>query len=180
MTPALPQPAAALAKVAEQRQFLTFSLGGQTFALSIEHVREIIEFDEMTEVPMMPEFVRGVINLRGAVVPVIDMQCRFGRGQTSVGKRTCVVIAEVTHEGSRHLLGTIVDSVNEVLNVDTSRIEAKPAFGTGLRQDFVEGILNLDGKFVVVLDIACALSVQEMAELVTSAELGAELEHAKP
>jgi purine-binding chemotaxis protein CheW len=157
----------AVATVRELKQFLTFTLGGKLLAIPIDHVREIIEFGGMTEVPMMPDFLRGVINLRGAVVPVIDLQSRFGKERTELGRRTCVVIAEVPHGESRQLLGTIVDSVNEVLTVDPSRIEPKPSFGTGLRQDFVEGILNLDGRFVILLDIACALSVDEMAELVS-------------
>lgn len=176
MTTTLTQ--ATKAAVQSQKQFLTFTLDGRTLAIPIDNVREIIEFSGMTEVPMMPDFVRGVINLRGAVVPVIDLQRRFGKETTSIGKRTCVVIAEVPHAEATHLLGAIVDGVNEVLTVDESRIEPKPGFGTGLRQDFVEGLINLEGRFVVALDISNALSVEEMADLVAVSERSPQLQPA--
>jgi len=155
-----------------QRQFLTFTLGGNYHAVPIEHVLEIIEFDGMTPIPMTPDFLRGVINLRGAVVPVVDLQARFGRAQTTLGKRTCFVIVEVDHDGIQHPLGIMVDAVNEVVDVDRSRLEPAPTFGTRLRQDFVDGILNLDGRFVVVLDIRRVLSIEEMASVVGLAARG--------
>jgi purine-binding chemotaxis protein CheW len=148
------------------RQYLTFSLGGESFALLVEHVREIIEFDGMTGIPMMPVFLRGVINLRGAVVPVVDLWSRFGRGQTAMGKRTCFVIVEVECDDASHPLGIMVDAVNEVVTVDGSQLEGKPAFGAGIRSDFVDGILNLEGLFVVVLNVSQVLSIEEMASLV--------------
>jgi purine-binding chemotaxis protein CheW len=148
------------------RQYLSFTLGEEHFAVPIEHVREIIEFDTLTTIPLMPPFLRGVINLRGAVVPVVDLQRRFGRGETQVGKRTCIVIAEVAHAEERHPLGAIVDSVNEVVSVESGQIEEKPAFGTRLRSDFVDGILNLEGRFVIALDVDKVLSVEEMAAMV--------------
>ena len=153
-------------------QYLTFSLGGESFAIPIEHVREIIEFGGITTIPMMPPFLRGVINLRGAVVPVVDLQARFGRGETTIAKRTCVVIVEVVVDGSAHLLGALVDSVSEVLTLDRGRLESKPSFGSGLRADFVDGILNLDDRFIVTLDINKVLSVEEMAALVGAASSG--------
>lgn len=151
------------------RQYLTFSLGGESFAIPIEHVREIIEFGGITTIPMMPAFLRGVINLRGAVVPVVDLQARFGRGETAIAKRTCVVIVEVVVEENAHLLGALVDAVSEVLTLDRGRLESKPSFGSGLRADFVDGILNLDDRFIVTLDINKVLSVEEMAALVGAA-----------
>lgn len=150
-------------------QYLTFSLGGESFAIPIEHVREIIEFGEITTIPMMPTFLRGVINLRGAVVPVVDLQARFGRGETAIAKRTCVVIVEVVVDDASHLLGALVDAVSEVLTLDRSRLESKPSFGSGLRADFVDGILNLADRFIVTLDINKVLSVEEMAALVGAA-----------
>lgn len=149
-----------------QRQFLTFTLGSDFHAVPIEHVLEIIEFDSMTPIPMTPDFLRGVINLRGAVVPVVDLQARFGRGQTMLGKRTCFVIVEVDHGGTPHSLGIMVDAVNEVVNVDPSQLEPAPSFGTRLRSDFVDGIMNLAGRFVVVLDIRRVLSIEEMSSVV--------------
>jgi purine-binding chemotaxis protein CheW len=151
------------------RQYLTFSLGGESFAIPIEHVREIIEFGGITTIPMMPPFLRGVINLRGAVVPVVDLQARFARGETTIGKRTCVVIVEVVVDEHAHLLGALVDAVSEVLTLDRNRLESKPSFGSGLRADFVDGILNLDDRFIVTLDINKVLSVEEMAALVGAA-----------
>lgn len=150
------------------RQYLAFGLGGESFALPLEHVREIIEFDQLTSIPLMPPFLRGVLNLRGAVVPVIDLQSRFGRGETVISRRTCVVIVEVKQDESTQLLGALVDAVNEVLSADPSQVERRPAFGTGLRADFVDGILNLDHRFIVTLDIDHVLSVEEMAELMGS------------
>ncbi|NQD36149.1 chemotaxis protein CheW [Permianibacter sp. IMCC34836] len=147
-------------------QYLTFTLGGEAFAIPIEHVREIIEFNGLTTIPMMPPFLRGVINLRGAVVPVVDLQARFGRGETEINKRTCVIIVELTHDDETPSIGIMVDAVNEVLSVERNRLEAKPAFGTKIRADFIDGILNLDGRFIITLDIQQVLSIDEMASLI--------------
>jgi purine-binding chemotaxis protein CheW len=168
-TATLPLPHKGTTEALLTRQYLAFGLGGESFALPIEHVREIIEFDQLTAIPMMPPFLRGVLNLRGAVVPVVDLQSRFGRGETAISKRTCVVIVEVSQGESSHLLGALVDAVNEVLSVDPSQVERKPSFGTGLRADFVDGILNLEHRFIVTLDIDHVLSVEEMAELMGAA-----------
>jgi len=157
----------------ETGQYLTFGLGGETYGMSIEHVREIIEFDGLTTMPMMPPFLRGVINLRGAVVPVIDLKERFKHGQTEFSKRTCVVIVEIEQNGEASSLGVMVDTVNEVVEVDRSCLEARPSFGTDLRQDFIEGILDLGGHFLVVLDVRQVLSIGEMATLM-DAGLGEE------
>ncbi|HOX51759.1 MAG TPA: chemotaxis protein CheW [Fibrobacteria bacterium] len=147
-------------------QFLTFRLGGENFGIPIERVREILQFVEPTLIPMMPPFLRGVINLRGAVVPVIDLQCRFGRETTNVAHRSCIVIVEIEYDGAAHSLGILVDAVDEVLAVERSRIEPKPTFGTKIRSDFVDGLLNLEKRFVVTLDIQQVLSIDELATLV--------------
>ena|SRR6218665_2326055 len=148
------------------QQFLTLTLGKELFALAIDHVREIIEFAGLTEVPLMPAFLRGVINLRGAVVPVIDLSVRFGRGQTPIVKRTCIVIIEVPQGQALQLLGIMVDSVNEVLAVDAEQLDGRPSFGSGLRADFIAGILKQQEQFVIVLDILRVLSVDELADMV--------------
>lgn len=147
-------------------QFLTFRLGGENYGIPIERVREILEFVEPTAIPMMPPFLRGVINLRGAVVPVIDLQSRFGRDATQVAHRSCFVIVEIESEGAAHSLGILVDAVDEVLAVDRARIEPKPSFGTKIRSDFVDGLLNLEKHFVITLDIQQVLSIEELASLV--------------
>ena len=113
---------------AESRQYLTFTLGGEQFAVGTLCVKEIIEYGQVTAIPMMPPSIRGVINLRGAVVPVIDLDARFGGPVTAVGRRTCIVILEVQHAEGRQVLGVVVDAVNEVLEIAPADIEPPPAF----------------------------------------------------
>lgn len=149
----------------EQRQYLTFLLGGETFAIGILNIKEIIEYGNVTTVPMMPEFVRGVINLRGAVVPVIDLAMRFSRKPSPVTRRTCIVLIEVEAEGEQYNIGVTVDAVNEVLEIPSSEIEPPPAFGAKIRSDFIGGMGKIDGKFVIILDADKVLSVDEMASL---------------
>ncbi|MDR3430213.1 MULTISPECIES: chemotaxis protein CheW [Silvimonas] len=151
---------------AENLQFLTFSLEGELFAVAIEHIREIIEFNGLTAIPLMPAFLRGVINLRGAVVPVIDLAARFGREGTTIGRRTCVVILEVELAQRMLPIGVLVDTVNEVLTAERQQIEPRPQFGARLRAEFIVGMLNQDERFVIVLDIQQVLSVQEMSDLI--------------
>jgi purine-binding chemotaxis protein CheW len=157
--------AIAAAQNAEQSQYLTFMLGGETFAIGILAIKEIIEFDKLTTVPMMPRFVRGVINLRGAVVPVIDLSARFGRAATTASKRTCIVIVEVeSGEGSQDV-GVLVDAVNEVLEIPGGDIAPAPAFGARVRSEFIAGMGKVEGKFVIILNVAHVLSVEEMGAL---------------
>lgn len=156
-------PAAALQQ--EQQQYLTFMLGGEVFALGILGIKEIIEYGQLTEVPRMPEFIRGVINLRGAVVPVVDLGARFAKQATAIGKRTCIVIIEVENEGETQVVGVMVDAVNEVLEIPGSEIEPAPSFGAKIRADFIHGMGKVDGRFVIILDADRVLSVDEMAEL---------------
>jgi purine-binding chemotaxis protein CheW len=153
----------------DQYQYLTFMLGGETYAMGILAIKEIIEFGSVTEVPRMPSFIRGVINLRGAVVPVIDLSARFGKGTTTVTRRTCIVIVEVAGgNGAQHdtqVVGVMVDAVNAVLEIPAAEIEPPPSFGTHLRADFMTGMGKVNGKFVIILNIHHVLSVDEMAAL---------------
>ncbi|GAA6142531.1 chemotaxis protein CheW [Hydrogenophaga sp. 5NK40-0174] len=151
-------------------QVLTFHLGQETFAMNIGSVREIIQYGSITSVPLMPEFVRGVINLRGAVVPVIDLHSRFGRSLGQVGKKTCVVIFDASRNGERAEIGLLVDSVSEVVDVPTDSIEPAPGFGTTVRRDFIFGIGKIDGEFVTILDPEKAFDVDDMARLCESAQ----------
>ena len=149
-------------------QYLTFMLGGEDYAIGILAIKEIIEHGQMTRVPMMPEFIRGVINLRGAVVPVIDLGVRFDGQATVMGKRTCIVILEVQAndgEGEAHDVGILVDAVNEVMDIAAADVEPAPAFGTHIRTDFIAGMGKVEDKFVVILDPARVLSVDEMTAL---------------
>src|ERR1700761_9669977 len=124
---------------AQTHQYLTFMLGGELFAIGILCIKEIIEYASLTEVPMMPAAVRGVINLRGAVVPVLDLPVRFGKAASAVNKRTCIVIIDVMLGSERQTLGLVVDAVNAVLDVPSSDIEPPPAFGASIRTEFIQG-----------------------------------------
>ena len=156
---------AAIAQAERKDQYLAFTLQGETFAMDIRSIHEVIQFSGLTEVPLMPAFLRGVINLRGAVVPVIDLSVRFGRALTEAARRTCVVILEVAQGDKTVVLGILVDHVNEVLEIGASEIEPAPAFGSNLRSDFIAGVGKVNGKFVILLDVGHVLSVEEMASL---------------
>lgn len=147
------------------QQYLTFSLGGEVFALGILNVKEIIEFGNITEIPMMPAFIRGVINLRGAVVPVIDLSARFGGAASTVSRRTCIVIVELGSGEDRQDLGVIVDAVNEVLEIPRGDIEPPPSFGAKIRADFILGMGKVEGAFVIILNVDRVLSTEEIAML---------------
>jgi len=134
-------------------QYLTFSLAAETFAIGILVIKEIIEYRAPTEVPLGPRNVRGVINLRGAVVPVVDLQSRFGQPSSAVGKRSCIVIVEIAQQDERHVIGVIVDAVNEVIEIAATDVEPPPSFGARIRSDFIAGIGKVRGRFVVLLDV---------------------------
>lgn len=155
----------------ETRQYLTFTLAGEHFAVGTLSVKEIIEYGQLTTVPMVPPSIRGVINLRGAVVPVIDLGARFGKQQTQVGRRTCIVILEVEQDDTQQVLGVVVDAVNEVLEIAPADIEPPPAFGAHIRTDFIQGMGKVAGKFVILLDIGRVLSVDELAALTSAADV---------
>jgi len=161
------------AKVTSARQYLTFVLGGEVFALGILAIKEIIEYAPLTAVPMMPAYVRGVINLRGAVVPVLDLAVRFGRPSSPVSKRTCIVIIEIEGGAERQVAGVVVDAVNAVLDIPAGDIEPPPAFGAQIRTDFIEGMGKVNGRFVVLLDVNHVLAVEEMAALGEARDAGA-------
>ena len=166
-------PVPASATVGSDR-YLTFMLGGELFALPILDITEILEFRHLTAVPMLPDFIRGVINLRGRVVPVVDMAARFGQGSTEVARRTSIIIVETAQPGSGgdgrgRDLGIMVDAVNKVVHLGAGDIEPPPAFGAGIRSDFIGGMARYDGKFIIVLDVGQVLSLDEVAALSTVA-----------
>ncbi len=145
-------------------QYLTFTLGDELFAMDISTVREIIQHGPMTIMPMSPDFVRGVINLRGAVVPVIDLQCRFGRPRANLGKKTCVVILDTTHGSEKAAMGLMVDAVSEVIEIAPSDIEPAPDFGSTIDRSFIRGVGKVKGAFIVILDPERALDMDDMAK----------------
>jgi len=150
----------------EQQQYLTFMLSGETYAVSILRIKEIIQYGQLTEVPRMPDFIRGVINLRGAVVPVIDLSARFGKRPTTIGRRNCIIIIEVLLGEETQSVGVMVDAVNAVLEIPGNEIEPAPTFGANIRADFIAGMGKINGKFVIILNIQHVLSMDDMATLV--------------
>ena len=155
-------------------QYLTFALAGKMFAAGILNVKEIIEYGSLTEIPMMPAFIRGVINLRGSVVPVIDLAARFGGRPIEVGKRTCIVIVETgqAQDGdSLHDIGIVVDAVSEVIEIPASEIEPPPSFGAKMRADLIFGMGKVAGDLVIILNIDKVLSVEEITQI-TGTEVG--------
>jgi len=155
----------------DEGQFLTFALGNEMFAIGILNIKEILEYGLLTSVPMMPDFIRGVINLRGSVVPVVDLRARFGGKQSEITKRTCIVIIEVTSEGERQDIGVVVDSVSEVLEIPDSEIEPPPAFGAKIRADFIANMGKVNGEFVIILDVDKVLSVDELTLVTRAGEM---------
>ncbi|MEW6166597.1 MAG: chemotaxis protein CheW [Pseudomonadota bacterium] len=146
----------------EHNQYLTFQLGSEMYALDILGIREIIEYGGATPVPMMPDCLRGVINLRGVVVPVVDLCVRFGCGSSATTKRTCVVIVEVPDEEGLLVMGIVVDAVSAVIEIAPEDIAPPPAFGTHVRTDFIRGMGNVDGRFVIILDVGRVLSAEDL------------------
>ena len=157
----------------EAAQYLTFMLGGEAFGIGIMAVKEIIEFGSITEVPMMPESIRGVINLRGAVVPVMDLAARFGRPQTAPGKRTCIVIVELDVDSERQVTGIVVDAVSAVLDIPAAEIEPAPSFGTRIRGDYIAGMGKVNGKFVILLNVEQVLALEGLPDLASAEAISA-------
>ncbi|MFA5732521.1 MAG: chemotaxis protein CheW [Acidithiobacillus sp.] len=146
-------------------QYLIVQLQAESFGVDITAVREIIAYVVPTQIPMMPTFVVGVINLRGQVVPIIDIARRFGRPATAIHKRSCIIIVDLLEGESRQRLGVIVDAVNEVLEFSGEQIEPAPQFGAGLRTEFIRGMAKVANQFIVLLEMERVLSLDEMAEL---------------
>lgn len=157
---------------AGQKQYLTFLLGRERYAMPTGCVREVIGFSSLTEVPMMPGFLRGVVNVRGSVVPVIDLSLRLGLPETVFGKRTCVVILELVRGVDRMRVGLLVDVVQAVLGLDDERIGPRPGRGGPVHPDFIGNLLDLDGHDVAALDLSRVLDLDELAELIGRAGLG--------
>jgi purine-binding chemotaxis protein CheW len=151
--------------ITETVQYLTFKLADEIFALDVAKVREILEYTSITKVPQTPEFMRGVINLRGSVVPVIDMRLKFGMSTTEQTINTCIIVVEVTLDGDTTVLGALADSVQEVVEMEPELIEPAPHIGTRLNTDFIKGMGKHEDQFVMILDIDKVFSESEMASL---------------
>lgn len=164
----------------EQQQYLTFLLSNEECAIGILKVREIIEYDTVTTVPKMPSWVRGVINLRGSVVPVVDLAAKFGMEQKPVGKTTCIVIVDTQFENQQVTVGLIVDAVNQVMELSEEDIQPVPDFGTSVKMDYLIGMAQSGRKFALLLDVDKVLTTEELHDLsmVSGSVENAELEEA--
>jgi purine-binding chemotaxis protein CheW len=152
----------------EITQYLTFKLGEEVFALDVAKVREILEESSITTVPQTPDFMRGVINLRGSVVPVIDLRLKFGMSRTEKTVNTCIIVVEVAMEDETIVLGTLADSVQEVIEMDPSQIEPPPHIGTNLNTEFLRGMGKHNDRFVMILNIDRVFSSAELASVTGS------------
>jgi len=153
------------AAIMEMTQYLTFRLGDEVFALDITKVREVLDFTAVTKVPRTPEFMRGVINLRGSVVPVVDLRLKFGMTRTENTVNTCIIITEVTVDGDTAVLGCLSDSVQEVLDLEPGNIAPAPRIGAKLRTEFIRGMGRRDERFIIILDIDKVFSSDELAQV---------------
>jgi purine-binding chemotaxis protein CheW len=154
-----------VAEITEMNQYLTFKLQDEVFAFDISTVREVLDFTAITKVPRTPDFMRGVINLRGSVVPVIDLRLKFGLSMTEKTVSTCVIIVEVKISDEPVILGVLADSVQEVMDLDRDHIEPAPRIGTHLKTDFIKGMGKRDDRFVMLLNIDKVFSSDELASV---------------
>jgi purine-binding chemotaxis protein CheW len=157
----------AIEPTVDQSQYLSFYLAGEEYAVAVLKVKEIIEYCGVTRVPRTPQFICGVINLRGSVVPVIDLAVKFGLPESTLTKWTCIVIVEVDLEGEQTVMGIMADSVNQVIDLLPEDIEAAPSFGTPVQIDYLLGMGKAGKKFVLILDIDRVLSTNEMQTAVS-------------
>ncbi|MBI5640134.1 MAG: chemotaxis protein CheW [Nitrospirae bacterium] len=147
----------------ETTQYLTFRLDEEIFAIDISQVREVLDLTTVTRIPRTPDFMRGVINLRGNVVPVVDMRLKFGMPMTEKTVNTCIIIVEIAAEGGSAVLGALADSVQEVIDLESEQIESVPKFGTALEVECIKGMGKRDGRFIMILDIDRIFSDGEIA-----------------
>jgi len=152
------------------QQYLTFMIGGEEYAISLLKVKEIIEYDIVTQIPKTPEWIRGVINLRGSVVPVIDLAVKFRLAPSVAGKMTCIVITEVQSGDEAAVMGIMADSVRQVIDLRPQDVEEPPTFGTRVKVDYLLGMARSGKKFCLLLDTEKVLSTDELLELPDSVE----------
>lgn len=151
-------------------QLLTFSVAGEDYAVGILRVREIIQFENVTRVPTTPPWVRGVMSLRGSIVPIVDLAVKFGLAETPIGRTTCAVIVEIELCGQVAVMGVMADSVNQVVELPLSGIAPPPPFGTRVRVEFLQGMVELDSKLALLLDIDRVLSADELLAVTQALE----------
>jgi purine-binding chemotaxis protein CheW len=150
-------------EITETRQYLTFKLGNEVFATDVAKVREVLDLTSVTEIPRTPEFMAGVINLRGSVVPVVDLRLCFGMSKTQSTRNTCIVVVEVLLDNESIVIGALADSVEEVIDLEPDQIQPPPRMGTQIRTDFIKGMGKRDTQFIMILDIDRVFSVDDLA-----------------
>ncbi|MBT1698425.1 chemotaxis protein CheW [Fulvivirgaceae bacterium PWU4] len=150
--------------------YLTFRLGDETFAASVNHVLEILELSKITKVPRAPHFMRGVINLRGNVLPVIDTRIKFGLDKADDTVNTCILVMNLESEKQKIMLGALVDAVQEVREIEQSSIQPAPSIGSKYRSEFIEGMVKVNDQFVMILNLALVFTTDEVSIIQETAE----------
>ncbi|MGA9527799.1 MAG: chemotaxis protein CheW [Terriglobales bacterium] len=160
-------------EITETRQYLTFKLGNEVFGIDVAKVREVLDFTAITAIPRTPEFMSGVINLRGSVVPVVDLRLCFQMSRTERTRNTCIVVVEVQLEGEATVIGALADSVEEVIDLEPDQIQPAPRIGTQIRTDFIKGMGRRESQFMMILDIDRVFSADELSAVRSSEASGA-------
>jgi purine-binding chemotaxis protein CheW len=163
-------------QISQSRQYLTFKLGNEVFGIDVAKVREVLDFTTITEIPRTPDFMSGVINLRGSVVPVVDLRLCFQMSKTERTRNTCIVVVEVMLEGEATVIGALADSVEEVIDLEPEQIQPAPRIGTQIRTDFIKGMGKRESQFIMILDIDRVFSTEELAAVRAAEGSGASAE----
>ena len=151
--------------MSKETQYLTFAVGDEEFGVGVLQAKEIIEYDTVTTVPNAPAFIRGVINLRGSVVPVVDLAVKFGRQSSAITRRSCIVVVEVKQDDAVTVMGIFADRVTQVADLTADEIEAAPTFGTGVRTDWLVGLGRVGKRYLLLLDTDRLLSDIDVADV---------------
>ena len=149
--------------ITDTRQYLTFKLADEVFAIEVSKVREVLDFTTITKIPRTPDFMSGVINLRGNVVPVVDLRLCFEMSKTEKTVNTCIVVMEMSIEGESTVIGALADSVEEVIDLEPEHIQPAPKMGTQIRTEFIKGMGTRDAQFIMILDIDRVFSAEELS-----------------
>jgi len=157
--------------ITEARQYLTFKLDDEIFAIDVAKVREVLDLTTITKIPRTPEFMSGVINLRGSVVPVVDLRLCFEMSKTQKSVNTCIIVVEVLLDGEPTVIGALADSVEEVIDLEPEQIQPAPRIGTQVRADFIRGMGKREAQFLMILDIDKVFSAEELGAIETGSKL---------
>ena len=160
-----------LPAITETSQYLTFRLDNEIYAMDINTVREVLDITQITKVPRMPDFMCGVINLRGGVVPVVDLRLKFGLKEAESADENCIVIIEIVLDGEETILGILVDSVQEVMSLEPDQIDPPPRIGTRLKTEFIKGMGKKQNEFIIILETTKVFSAEELAIVQASEQL---------